>query len=238
MKILLIIPAYNEEENIIRVCKEIEEEKKEIDYIVINDGSTDNTLKLLEENNINHINLVHNLGIGGAVQTGYKYALEKGYDIAVQYDGDGQHDIKYLDTICKPIIDNEADFCIGSRYLDDHTSSFKSTFMRRLGKNIISFIIKLFWKQKITDPTSGFRAGNKKVIKQFAKEYPTDYPEPESTVTLLRLGYKVIEKPVNMKERIAEESFANVWTSCRYMIKVTLAIMIDSIFRTNGGKAK
>ena len=238
MKILLIIPAYNEEENIIRVCKEIEEEKKEIDYIVINDGSTDNTLKLLEENNINHINLVHNLGIGGAVQTGYKYALEKGYDIAVQYDGDGQHDIKYLDTICKPIIDNEADFCIGSRYLDDHTSSFKSTFMRRLGKNIISFIIKLFWKQKITDPTSGFRAGNKKVIKQFAKEYPTDYPEPESTVTLLRLGYKVIEKPVNMKERIAGESFANVWTSCRYMIKVTLAIMIDSIFRTNGGKAK
>ncbi len=238
MKVLLIIPAYNEEENIIRVCKEIEEANSNVDYVVINDGSTDNTLKLLEENNINHINLVKNLGIGGAVQTGYKYALEKGYDIAVQYDGDGQHDIRYLDTICNPIIENQADFCIGSRYLDDHTSSFKSTFMRRLGKNIISFIIKVFWKKKITDPTSGFRAANKKVIELFAKEYPSDYPEPESTVTLLKLGFKVTERAVNMKERLAGESFANVWTSCKYMVKVTLSIMIDSIFRTNGGKVR
>lgn len=232
MKILLIIPAYNEQENILNVCKTIEESKVEVDYVVINDGSTDDTLKILKENNINHINLVHNLGIGGAVQTGYKYALEKGYDIAIQFDGDGQHDINYVETICEPIIKGQADFCIGSRYIDEHTSKFKSTWMRRFGKNIISAMIKLFWKQKITDPTSGFRAGNKEVIKIFASEYPADYPEPESTVTLLKKGYKVTERPVNMHERKAGKSFVNPWTSGLYMIKVSIAIIVDSIFRT------
>ena len=236
MKVLLIIPAYNEQENIEKTVKTIKDNNKDIDYIVINDGSKDNTPKILNEKNINHIDLVNNLGIGGAVQTGYKYAYENNYDIAIQFDGDGQHDINYVKTICKPIIDGEADFVIGSRYLDDTTSEFKSTFMRRLGKNIISIMIKWFWKQKITDPTSGFRAGNKKIIKNFAKEYPSDYPEPESTVTLLKLGYKVVEKPVNMKEREAGESFANAWTSCLYMLKVSLAIIVDSIFRRNGGK--
>lgn len=236
MKVLLIIPAYNEQENIEKTVKTIKNYSKDIDYIVINDGSKDNTPKILDEKNINHIDLVNNLGIGGAVQTGYKYAYENNYDIAIQFDGDGQHDINYVKTICKPIIDGEADFVIGSRYLDDTTSGFKSTFMRRLGKNIISVMIKWFWKQKITDPTSGFRAGNKKIIKNFAKEYPSDYPEPESTVTLLKLGYKVVEKPVNMKEREAGESFANAWTSCLYMLKVSLAIIVDSIFRRNGGK--
>lgn len=232
MKILLIIPAYNEQENILNVCKIIEESKVEVDYVVINDGSTDDTLKILKENNINHINLVHNLGIGGAVQTGYKYALEKGYDIAIQFDGDGQHDINYVETICEPIIKGQADFCIGSRYIDEHTSQFKSTWIRRFGKNIISAMIKLFWKQKITDPTSGFRAGNKAVIKVFANEYPTDYPEPESTVTLLKKGYRVTERPVNMHERKAGKSFVNPWTSGLYMIKVSIAIIVDSIFRT------
>ena len=235
-KILLIIPAYNEEENILRVCKEVEEKKPDIDYVVINDGSKDNTLKILQENNINHVNLVNNLGIGGAVQTGYKYALENNYDIAIQYDGDGQHDVKYVDTICEPIIKKEADFCIGSRYLDETTSGFKSTFMRRLGKNIISSIIKLFWHKKITDPTSGFRAGNKKVIEEYAKEYPSDYPEPESTVTLLRLGYKVVEKPVNMRKRIGGKSFVTIGTSTLYMIKVLLAIIVDSAFRPKNKK--
>ncbi len=238
MKILLIIPAYNEQENILNVCKTVEQSKVKVDYIVINDGSTDNTLKILEENNLEHINLVHNLGIGGAVQTGYKYALENDYDIAIQFDGDGQHDINYVETICEPIINGQADFCIGSRYIDNSTSKFKSTWIRRVGKDIISAMIKLFWKQKITDPTSGFRAANKKVIKIFANEYPTDYPEPESTVTLLKKGLKVTEKPVNMHERKAGKSFVNPWTSGLYMIKVSIAIIVDSIFRTNGGTSE
>lgn len=233
MKTLLIIPAYNEQENILKVCKQIEEAQIGVDYVVINDGSNDDTLKILEENNLNHVNLIHNLGIGGAVQTGYKYALENDYDIAIQFDGDGQHDINYVRTICEPIENNEADFCIGSRFLDKSTSSFKSTWIRRIGKNIISALIKLFWKQRITDPTSGFRAANKDVIKIFAKDYPSDYPEPETTVTLLKLGYKVVEKPVNMKEREAGKSFVNPWTSTLYMLKVSIAIIVDSIFRKN-----
>ena len=134
MKCLLIVPAYNEEENILNTVNNIRKHNKEIDYVVINDGSKDNTLKVLKENNIKHINLIHNLGIGGAVQTGYKYAFENNYDIAIQFDGDGQHDINYVDSICKPIIEGQADLCIGSRYLDDTTSEFKSTFMRRLRK--------------------------------------------------------------------------------------------------------
>ena len=185
MKVLLIIPAYNEEENILNTCTKISEFSDEIDYIVINDGSKDNTLKILRENNINNINLINNLGIGGAVQTGYKYAYENGYDIAIQFDGDGQHDVNYVPNICEPIVEGKADMVIGTRYLDKNESQFQSTFMRRLGSNIISFFIKVCTGKKITDPTSGFRAANKKIIEEFAKEYPTDYPEPESTVCML-----------------------------------------------------
>ena len=228
-KVLLIIPAYNEEENILKVCKKIKEYDKNLDYVVINDGSKDNTLKILQENDLNHVNLVHNLGIGGAVQTGYKYAYENGYDIAVQFDGDGQHDVKYIETICKPIIENQANMCIGTRYLDKSSSKFQSTFMRRLGKNIISFMINICCHKKITDPTSGFRAVDKSIIKMFAKEYPTEYPEPESTVDVLKMKYKVLEKPVSMNERQGGKSSINPLKSIDYMIKVSIAILIDSI---------
>ena len=228
-KILLIIPAYNEEENILRVCKEIDKKRPDLDYIVINDGSKDNTLKILQDNNINHINLIHNLGIGGAVQTGYKYAYENGYDIAIQYDGDGQHDVTYVEKICKPLIKGEANMCIGTRYLDKSSSEFQSTFMRRLGKNIISCIIRICCHKKITDPTSGFRAADRKIIEQFAKKYPTEYPEPESTVDVLKKKYKVIEVPVSMREREGGKSSINVFKSVDYMIKVSLAILVDSL---------
>ena len=148
MKVLLIIPAYNEEGNILNTVNSIREFSNELDYVVINDGSTDNTLKILQENNINHVNLIHNLGIGGAVQTGYKYAYQNNYDIAIQFDGDGQHDVTYVSTICEPIIQNQADMCIGSRYLDDTTSSFKSTFMRRLRKKHNILYNKTIFKTK------------------------------------------------------------------------------------------
>ena len=221
MKVLLIIPAYNEEENILRVCKEIEEYSSEIDYVVINDGSRDKTKRILEENHLNHVNLVHNLGIGGAVQTGYRYAYLHHYDIAIQFDGDGQHDINYVKDICEPIIEGKANLVIGTRYLDKSKSSFQSTFMRRLGSRFISFMIKCLCKQKITDPTSGFRAADKSIIEEFSRDYPTDYPEPESTVCMLKKGYKVTEVPVNMKERVAGKSFVSPWTSIDYMIKVS-----------------
>ena len=229
MKILLVIPAYNEQENILSTVKKIEDYSKEIDYIVINDGSTDNTEKILVENKINHIKLVNNLGIGGAVQTGYKYAYENNYDIAIQFDGDGQHDVNFIPQICEPLINGQADMCIGTRYLDKSASKFQSTFMRRLGANIISTCIRIFTGKKITDPTSGFRAVNKNVIEEFSKIYPTEYPEPESTVSLLVNGYRVQEVPVSMNERTGGVSSIRFFKTVDYMIKVVLAIIIDSI---------
>ncbi|MBR3674407.1 MAG: glycosyltransferase family 2 protein [Clostridia bacterium] len=228
-RILLIIPAYNEEKNIINTVNSIKENKENYDYIVINDGSKDNTLKVLQDNNINHINLIQNLGIGGAVQTGYKYAYYNGYDIAVQFDGDGQHDVNYVKNICQPIIDGNANICIGSRYLDNSTSKFKSTFMRRLGKNIISIMLRIFIREKVTDPTSGFRAVDKNIIKLFAEDYPTDYPEPESLVNLNKARYKIMEVPVSMNERKEGVSSIHAWKSISYMVKVSLAILIDSL---------
>lgn len=229
MKVLLIIPAYNEEENIKNTVRKIEEFSHEIDYIVINDGSTDDTEKILTENNIHHIKLINNLGIGGAVQTGYKYAYENGYDIAIQFDGDGQHDVNYVPQICEPLIKGQADMCIGTRYLDKSESKFQSTFMRRLGANIISLFIKICTGKKITDPTSGFRAVNKTVIEEFAKNYPTEYPEPESTVSLLVNGYNVKEIPVSMNERTGGVSSIRLFKTVDYMMKVVLAIIVDSI---------
>ena len=138
MKVLLIIPAYNEEENILNTINKIKEYSDEIDYVVINDGSKDKTEEILTNNNINHIKLVKNLGIGGAVQTGYKYAYENNYDIAIQFDGDGQHDVNYVPKICEPLLEGQADMVIGTRYLDKTSSEFQSTFMRRLGSSRIS----------------------------------------------------------------------------------------------------
>lgn len=230
MKILLIIPAYNEEENILKTCNSIinynKKNKTKYDILVINDGSKDKTEQILKENNINHIELVHNLGIGGAVQTGYKYALENNYDIAIQFDGDGQHDVKYIKNIIKPIEDKKANMVIGSRFIDKNSSEFKSSRARRLGINLISFVIKLKTKKKIYDTTSGFRAVDKKIIKYFASSYPTEYPEPISTVDVLKKGNVVTEVPVSMNEREGGVSSITSWKTAYYMINVILSILL------------
>lgn len=230
MKILLIIPAYNEEENILKTCNSIinynKKNKTKYDILVINDGSKDKTEQILKENNINHIELVHNLGIGGAVQTGYKYALENNYDLAIQFDGDGQHDVKYIKNIIKPIEDKIANMVIGSRFIDKNSSEFKSSRARRLGINLISFVIKLKTKKKIYDTTSGFRAVDKKVIKYFADSYPTEYPEPISTVDVLKKGNIVSEVPVSMNERECGVSSITSWKTAYYMINVILSILL------------
>ncbi len=229
-KVLLIIPAYNEEENILKTCNKIKEENKDLDFIVINDGSKDSTLEILKKNNLPHINLIHNLGIGGAVQTGYKYALEHDYDIAIQFDGDGQHDVRYVKKLIKPILDDEADFTIGSRFVEE-LSKFKSSKARRIGINIISFFIKLFTGKKIYDTTSGFRAVNKDIIKFFAMYYPIEYPEPVSTTELLKQGKRVKEVSVEMNEREGGVSSIRAWKNAYYMINVVLSIIIVSIRR-------
>ena len=233
MKILMIIPAYNEQDSILGTVEMIKEYNQnttmKVDYVVINDGSIDTTEKILKENKLNHVTLVHNLGIGGAVQTGYKYALENDYDVAIQFDGDGQHDINYVPTIVKPLENNEADVCIGSRFVDNTTSEFKSTGARRAGIKIISTLINLFVHKKIYDPTSGFRAANKKTIKYLSKNYPTEYPEPESIVDLVRLGFRVTEKPVKMHERAGGVSSIRAWKTVYYMINVSLSIIVTSM---------
>ena len=234
-KILLIIPAYNEEECILNTYNTIVEYNKKnktnYDVIVINDGSKDNTEQILANNNIPHIKLIQNLGIGGAVQTGYKYALENGYDIAIQYDGDGQHDVSCVKDLVKPIIEDNYDMVIGSRFVVKDDKNFKSTFARRVGINIISFFIKIFARFKIYDPTSGFRASNKKLIEFFANTYPTEYPEPVSEVAILEKGYKVKEVPAKMHERQGGKSSIHAWKNAYYMINVTIAMFIESIKR-------
>lgn len=228
-KILLIIPAYNEEENILKVCNLIKKDGR-YDYIIINDGSTDNTKSICENKKLNHVTLVHNLGIGGAVQTGYKYAQENDYDIAVQFDGDGQHDIRYVESIIEPIIAGKANMVIGSRYIENK-SKFRSTIARQLGIRIISFFIKLTTRKKILDTTSGFRAVDKKIISMFAKDYPLEYPEPVSTVELLKKKMIIKEVAVEMNERNGGTSSIKAWKTVYYMINVIFSIIVTSLRR-------
>ena len=227
-KVLIIIPAYNEEKNILKTYEEIKkyakEKKVKYDCLVINDGSKDSTEQILKENKIPHISLVNNLGIGGAVQTGYKYAYYNDYDIAIQYDGDGQHDVRYIETIIEDIKKNEADFVVGSRFIEK-ISEFQTTRSRKIGINIISFLIKICTGKKIYDVTSGFRAANKKVIKLFSEEYPQEYPEPITNTRLLKSNYRVKEVAVNMRERSGGKSSIHTWKNIYYMVNVGLAII-------------
>lgn len=232
-KILLIIPAYNEADGIVDVIKKVEQYRKKcpyhLDYIVINDGSTDNEEEVLKENNINHIELVYNLGIGGAVQTGYKYALNEGYDIAIQFDGDGQHDIESLPKLVDPIISGHADFTVGSRFVLDSDSEFKSSGARQLGIRILSSLIRVLTGVNIKDVTSGYRAGNRKIIQQFVERYPSQYPEPESYMYLIANKFKLKEVGVKMFERETGKSSISILNSISYMVNVSLSILIASL---------
>ena len=234
-KVLMILPAFNEEENILNTARQIESytppEGVQVDYIVINDGSQDNTAAVCKQNGIPCLTLVQNLGIGGAVQTGYIYAARKGYDIAVQFDGDGQHDINSLGALVMPIIEGKSDFVVGSRFLQEGASGFKSTFMRRVGIRYLSLMIRLVSRIKPTDATSGYRAAGKEAIKFLSLHYPTDYPEPESLVTLYKSGFHITEAPVNMFERAHGRSSINFTKSIYYMIKVSFAILCAGMQR-------
>ena len=234
MKILVIIPCYNEQESIERVIENLKANAPFADYLIVNDCSTDKTLRILQANGMNYINNPVNLGIGGGVQAGYLYARENGYDVAVQMDGDGQHDPKYLEKVCAPVIDGTYDMCIGSRFIEKE--GFQSSFMRRLGINIISFMIKLFTGKKIYDVTSGYRACNKELINFFADNYADDYPEPEAIITSVLSGCKVGEVPVVMVERQGGTSSIRSLKSAYYMIKVCLALVVDRIKVRKAGK--
>ncbi|MCM1174342.1 MAG: glycosyltransferase family 2 protein [Blautia sp.] len=233
-KVLIVIPAYNESENIEQVIEQITERQTalntadsggfQFDYVIVNDGSTDDTLKICEERQYHYLDLPINLGIGGAVQAGYVYAWKNGYDIAVQIDGDGQHDIAYLEEMLHPLIAGEADVVIGSRFL--RKEGFQSSLARRTGVRMLSRLIRLTTGKKIYDVTSGYRAVNRKFIGIYARDYPTDYPEPEAIVTAVMYRGRVMEVPVQMRAREGGKSSINFRKSVYYMIKVTLAILV------------
>lgn len=222
-KVLVIIPAYNEEAAIEKTCKKVLKEK--VDCIVINDCSSDDTERKAFQVTSNVISLSNNLGIGGAVQTGYIYAYKNHYDIAIQLDGDGQHNPKYIPELVKKI-EEGYDMVIGSRFISD--TAYDQTFFRMLGIKIIRNIIKLFSGKTIMDPTSGFRAVNKDIIKQFAIDYPYDYPEPITNLQILKnKRYKVLEISTKMNQRETGTSSITAFKSIYYMVKVTLALFIE-----------
>ena len=224
MKRLVIIPAYNEEGAILDTVTDIRNKAPEFDVIVINDCSTDSTRKILEDNAIAHINLPMNLGIGGAVQTGYIYAEKHGDDVAVQMDGDGQHDASYLNDMLAVMKQKKADMVIGSRFIEN--KGFQSSSLRRVGINFFTGWIRKLTHQTITDPTSGMRMVNRRIIELFAEDYPKDYPEPETVVTILKNGYSISEVPVVMKARTSGESSISMRKSVYYMFKVSIACLM------------
>ena len=199
MKKLVIIPAFNESGSILRAVQDIKEHAPGFDYVVINDCSTDDTLQVCQKNGLNHVNLSVNLGIGGAVQTGYIYGCQNHYDVAVQFDGDGQHDAAYLEQMEEELVQTGSDMVIGSRFIEKE--GFQSSGLRRVGIRYFSTLIRLVTGARVTDPTSGMRMVNRDVMKIYAENYPKDYPEPESVVAILRKKKKVTELPVIMRER-------------------------------------
>lgn len=226
MKGLVIIPAYNEEGAILDTVNDIRKKAPRFDVIVINDCSTDSTRRILEDNGISHIDLPMNLGIGGAVQTGYIYAEKNGYDLAVQMDGDGQHDAAYLNIMAETMQKQNADMVIGSRFIEN--KGFQSSSLRRIGISFFTSWIRRLTHHTITDPTSGMRMANRKIIELFAEDYPKDYPEPETVVTILKKGYKISEIPVEMRARTSGSSSISMRRSVYYMLKVSLACLMAS----------
>ncbi len=224
MKKLVIIPAFNEEGNLEKTIKDIKDNAPDFDYVIINDCSTDKTLEMCRRHGFSYLNLPVNLGIGGAVQTGYRYAYYHGYDIAVQFDGDGQHSAAHLEDMVTTLINTESDMVIGSRFIEKE--GFQSSGLRRIGIKYFTGLIKILTGKTITDPTSGMRMVNRKLLEKFTNEYPKDYPEPESVVTILSEKYKVTEIPVVMNEREEGVSSISLKNSVYYMIKVSFAILI------------
>ncbi|HHJ9396838.1 TPA: glycosyltransferase family 2 protein [Streptococcus pyogenes] len=202
----------------------IESDAPDFDYIIIDDCSTDNTLAICQKQGFNVISLPINLGIGGAVQTGYRYAQRCGYDVAVQVDGDGQHNPCYLEKMVEVLVQSSVNMVIGSRFITKE--GFQSSFARRIGIKYFTWLIALLTGKKITDATSGLRLIDRSLIERFANHYPDDYPEPETVVDVLVSHFKVKEIPVVMNERQGGVSSISLTKSVYYMIKVTLAILV------------
>lgn len=229
MKILIIIPAYNEELNIERVVDHLINNYSQFDYIVVNDGSKDSTADICRKNGYNLIDLPINLGLSGAVQAGMRYAVKNNYDAVIQFDGDGQHRPEYISLFVKVMEENGVDIVMGSRFLTEK----KECSLRMIGSSILSFIIKISTGFRVTDPTSGMRLFNKKVL--FSFTHDMNYgPEPDTISYLIKQGIRVKEVQVRMDERIAGESYLNLVRSMKYMLLMSFSILFIQKFRKGG----
>lgn len=227
VKTLLIIPAYNEEESLKTTIDSLS--GLDVDFIIVNDGSKDSTVQVCRDNGYPFLDLSTNLGLAGAFQAGMKYAYRHNYDCAIQFDADGQHLPEYIEPLIEAIKEN--DIAIGSRFVNEK----KPRSMRMLGSNLISAAIRLTTGEKLTDPTSGMRAFNKRMIKQLALGLNFG-PEPDTVSYLIkRADAKVVEVPVKMAERFAGESYLNPWTSVMYMLRMTISILFIQLIRKRIG---
>lgn len=229
MRICIIIPAYNEEATLASVITAIHTHAPDADLVVVNDASADNTGAVAKASGVPVLNLPINLGIGGAMQTGFKYAVRHGYDVAMQVDGDGQHDPQFISQVLKPIQDGQADFVIGSRFLE--RIGYTSSFIRLFGIRFFAWLIGMMTNRRIYDATSGFRAYNREALEFAAKHYPSDFPEPESIVLFLRNGFTIKEVPVVMKRRQGGVSSVRVAKGIYFVASNALAIVISAFKR-------
>lgn len=229
MKTLIIIPAYNEQDNIERVVDNLIENYPQYDYVVINDGSSDKTASICKKKGYRLLDLPVNLGLAGGFQAGMKYARKNKYDAAIQFDGDGQHDARFIRDMLQAMEQEDADIVIGSRFV----AGKKPNSMRMLGSNIIQLCIRLTTGKRVADPTSGMRLFNRRMIKKLANTMNYG-PEPDTVAYLLRCGAKVAEVPVEMQDRIAGESYLNPVRSMKYMLHMVLSILIIQWFRVKG----
>jgi len=227
MKTLIIVPAYNEQENIGSVVASLREHCPAADVLAVNDCSTDNTRDKLRELAVCFLDLPVNLGIGGAVQAGYRYAVENGYDCAVQFDGDGQHRAEYLPALLSPLEKGDADIAVGSRFLSGE--GFQSSALRRCGIRFLSWLIYRLSGLRVLDVTSGMRAVRGQMLAFYAENYAQDFPEPEALLTAGLLGARVREVAVEMSPREHGKSSIGAWSSVYYMIKVSLALLLARI---------
>ena len=227
-----IVPALNEELTIGRVIDELRAFDPGLDVVVIDDGSLDGTSRAAAAKGARVVRLPFNLGIGGAVQTGFRFAFENGYDIAVRVDGDGQHDPAQLGRVLEPVLSGDADIAVGSRFADETSTGYTSSRSRRVGIRLLATVVSRIVGQRVTDTTSGFQALNREGIALFARDYPHDYPEVEATVMVFRHRLRLREVPVAMRERGGGRSSITALRSIYYMVKVLLAIFVG-LFRRN-----
>jgi hypothetical protein len=225
-----IVPALNEEHSIARVIDELRAFDPGLDIVVIDDGSVDGTTRVARAKGARVLRLPFNLGIGGAVQTGFRFAYEQGYDLVVRVDGDGQHDPSQLARIVEPVVRGDADIAVGSRFAADTAGGYRSSRSRRVGIRLLAWIVSRIVGQRVTDTTSGFQAVNREAIALFARDYPHDYPEVEATVMVFRHRLRLAEVQVEMRERGGGRSSITALRSVYYMVKVLLAIFVG-LFR-------